>query len=42
MTEDLKRMAEMREKLTELGASEEDILKLFKIALETVDKIVKE
>lgn len=32
----------MREKLRQLGISDEDMLKLWKAALDTADKIVKE
>lgn len=42
MVEDLKRVHEMRENLKKLGISDEDILKLWKAALDTADKIVKE
>lgn len=42
MVEDLQRIHEMREKLRQLGISDEDMLKLWKAALDTADKIVKE
>lgn len=41
-TKDLERISEMRRKLESLGATEEDIKKLWMIALETADKIIKE
>ena len=39
---DLERINKMRKMLEDMGASEEDILKIWSIALEAADKIVKE
>lgn len=40
--EDLQRIHEMREKLIGMGFTEEQVLELWKLALEVTDKIVKE
>ena len=40
--ERIKELKEMKEKLMALGATEEDVKKLFEVALEVTDKIVKE
>ena len=39
--EDLQRLQEMRLKLRSMGASDEDILTLWKAALQTADKIIE-
>lgn len=40
--EELKRLHDMQDTLRALGASDEDMITLWKIALETADKIIKE
>lgn len=41
-TNELQQIHDMREKLKSMGASEEEIMKLWIAALETADKIIKE
>ena len=42
MMEDMERISEMRKMLEDMGATDEEIIKIWTIALETADKIVKE
>ena len=39
---DLERINKMRKMLEDMGASEEDILKIWSIALETTNKVINE
>ena len=42
MMEDMERISEMCKMLEDMGATDEEIIKIWAIVLETSDKIVKE